>query len=409
MIAVGLRHARRAGLSFPALMVLIYLIVFLIGAVIGLIWFPPGLQGKPHDVAGALVKWDAAWYLAIAEFGYRWLPNHTTLQWNVAFFPLFPLIEVGIERLLGVWMPLVYVALSFVLGVASIFAFHRLARDMLPETSARIATAGFALYPGAVFILDAYPVSLMNLLCILTLLALRRNKKWSAAVMMGVASAAGPLALVAAVVVPLHVIDARLGEQVRGAWRRLSAWLNTGSMAILTGLVSISGFIGFVLYQWWRFGTPTAFVSAQQGWGTASLALRLVRAATFFPLTAYSGFSGVGAGGTHPGVQFELYIQSVEGAVAMAVCFMLLASQIRLTRWPVTVAGFAVLLAYYWGAGTVYGPMQAWRNLYVVIPMFLGIGVIANHTRWGALALVGFFTLLLGSQVALSVAGYTVI
>lgn len=89
---------------------------------------PPGVTrgfGRLGDVLAAPVaRWDAAWYLVIAHYGYRPEFGAFTAPRD-AFFPLYPL---GVRALSGVGLAPVIagVALSVGAFIAALYALHRL-------------------------------------------------------------------------------------------------------------------------------------------------------------------------------------------------------------------------------------------------------------------------------------------
>jgi len=235
---------------------------------------PPAWQGSWHEhVARAqshfvdrFFPFDAAWYQRIATSGYLWDPTHPELKQDVAFFPLWPLVLRFVS--LCVASPVVArwvaVFLAAVFALASICAFHCLARQLLPVHAARTATLLFALYPGASFLLLSYPTGLMNLLCILALLALMDENLLAAAAYSGVVTASGPLGLgtaltvctCAAVRTAATVREARGGVQ---GWRALAAFFGLCALAV-------SGLAGFLLWQYVTLGDAFAFMKAQEAW-----------------------------------------------------------------------------------------------------------------------------------------------
>ncbi len=89
---------------------------------------PPGVTrgfGRLGDVLAAPVaRWDAAWYLAIAHYGYRPEFGAFTAPRD-AFFPLYPL---GLRALSDVGLAPVIAGVAFSIGafVAALYGLHRL-------------------------------------------------------------------------------------------------------------------------------------------------------------------------------------------------------------------------------------------------------------------------------------------
>jgi Mannosyltransferase (PIG-V) len=181
---------------------------------------PPGVTsgfGWLGDVLAApAARWDAAWYLVIAHYGYR--PDLGALTASrTAFFPLYPL---GLRALsdVGLAPVLAGVALSLAALVAGLYALHRLttlevarlgrrvrgggtrthtsllAGDTLlakldAREVARLAVLLTALAPMAFFFSAVYSESLYLALSVGVFLCARRGRWARAALLAALASA----------------------------------------------------------------------------------------------------------------------------------------------------------------------------------------------------------------------------
>jgi len=89
---------------------------------------PPGIMrgfGRLGDILAApAARWDAAWYLVIAHYGYRPDLGAFTAS-RSAFFPLYPLSVSGVERL-GAQPVLAGVLVSVVALAVALYGLHRL-------------------------------------------------------------------------------------------------------------------------------------------------------------------------------------------------------------------------------------------------------------------------------------------
>jgi Mannosyltransferase (PIG-V) len=106
-------------------------------------------------LAAPAARWDAAWYLVIAHYGYR--PELTTPR--SAFFPLYPLGLRGVSEL-GVPPVLAGVLLSFVALALALYGLHRLTALELGGDAARPAVLVTAFAPMAFFLSAVYSESL---------------------------------------------------------------------------------------------------------------------------------------------------------------------------------------------------------------------------------------------------------
>jgi hypothetical protein len=220
-------------------------------------WTAHVVRMQPH-VVDRFFPFDAAWYERIATDGYAWDPGQPSLKQDVAFFPLWP----GLLRLAFWFVPpaarWIAVGMSAAFAFASVCAMHRLAREVLPARAADAATWLFALYPAASFLLLSYPTGLMNLLCILAMLAVLRRRFWLAALCAGLVTASGPLGLGTAMAVWVCAVQDR--------------WAGPGRLAgvlaelLVLGGLAVSGLAGFVVWQWVALDDAFAFIKAQGAW-----------------------------------------------------------------------------------------------------------------------------------------------
>src|ERR1700733_1383410 len=91
-------------------------------------YHPPGLTGGFGPIGDVLAvpaaRWDAAWYLTIAHYGYLPELGPFTAQ-RAAFFPLYPLLIWAVS-LVGVAGALAGVIVSLAALLAALYALHRL-------------------------------------------------------------------------------------------------------------------------------------------------------------------------------------------------------------------------------------------------------------------------------------------
>ena len=237
-----------------------FAIVAIIGITIGH-WLPPGKHAQGPRLNHRLLSWDGGWYRNIAEHGYQWNPRigvaFEHFQ-NVAFFPLYPMIERLLMIVLGTsgWPTTIIPGLIF--GLASISAFDHLARQLEPDPqTARRATLIYAFWPAGCFYLMGYPTGLINLCAIASLAALVRGRTWRAAIWCGLGTAAAPTMVFFAAGLCLDRGVTWL--QTKRDFRKIPELLGFG-------LASVWGLIGFMAYLGWKFGDPLAFVAAQAAW-----------------------------------------------------------------------------------------------------------------------------------------------
>lgn len=404
------RIATNQGLIYPAEVCLAFGAIVLAGALIGWLLVPPGAWGKPSNIWSSFFRWDSYWYLRVAQHGYQWIPGHPGAQFDVAFFPAYPLLEAAAGHVVRAWPKWLLMAPSVIFGFGAMFGFHRLAQSWLGTSAARTATLGYALWPGASFVVSGYPVSLLNLCVILSLLALRQRRTWLAASWAAAGATAGPLGVLAGLAVPLQTAADRWPHFRAPRAAALGTRLSATAVGFASAGITCLGIAAFAAYQWVTLGSPLAFVSAQAGWGSPSALTRLERALTLYPLTTtLIGYAGRAHSATYAATQDEMAVQAAFGALALALVVWLVFAQRRVSGWPITLASLSTIAAYYWFNGTVQGSSTAFRELYVAVPMFIGLGVVATTRPSLAKVLLGAFALLLGADVAATVAGYLVV
>lgn len=202
-------------------------------------------------LAGAWMEWDSVHYVAIAQAGYTFFG----VRWpRIAFFPLYPL-------LLRMLLPLTrsnaalaaLLASHLALGAALVLLYDLVERDFGRIVAYR-ATVFLLVFPTAFFLVAGYSESLALALAIVAVWAIRRERWWLAGI------AGGLLAMTR---VPGVFIAPVLGlcylQSLGWRWRTIRA-------PLLAVLLPPLGLGLFMAYQWWRFGTPFAFLIAQQNW-----------------------------------------------------------------------------------------------------------------------------------------------
>src|SRR6266480_1614665 len=137
----------------------------------------PKYSSNPVDIVGILASWnhwDAANYVRIAQFGYQ-------APYDVAFFPLFPLLVRIIAFPLGSWSYLpVGMLLSNAALLGAMFVLYQLAVEHGGEEVAGRSLLYLCIFPTAFFFFAAYNESLFLLLITGAFLALRRQRWWLA-------------------------------------------------------------------------------------------------------------------------------------------------------------------------------------------------------------------------------------
>jgi hypothetical protein len=228
---------------------------------------PPGLThglGRLADVLMAPVaRWDAAWYLSIADIGYT--PHAPFADGRSAFFPLYPLLTSALGDATGIVAAGVLVSLAAFM--AALYFTHRLAALELGGQAPRLAVLATALFPMAFFFSAIYSESLYLALSLGAFWFARRGRWAPAAAAVALAAAtrsSGILLGVGLVVLYLYGPRAdRPPDHPEG--RRLTPRYRLRADALWLGLVPV-GLFAFMAYLALIGGDAFAPFHAQTVW-----------------------------------------------------------------------------------------------------------------------------------------------
>jgi hypothetical protein len=291
---------------------------------------PPGLTrglGSLGDVLAApAARWDSAWYLVIAHFGYR--PDFGAFTASrTAFFPLYPLL-LRAGAWLGAPLVLAGVLISMLAFALGLYGIHRLAtlelartarsavaRERVPQ-AARLAVALTAFAPMAVYLSALYTESLYMALSVGVFWSARQGR-WAWVGVLGALAAATRstgivLALPAAMIYLYGPREDRLADFARRAGSRLRpryrlrrelSWLGlmpAGALAYCLFLAASGGdaFAPFHSQGSWgrHFAGPYLAIwdGLQAGVGGLRQLLSMQRQHVFFPDAGGSPFVSAG-------------------------------------------------------------------------------------------------------------------
>lgn len=230
------------------------------------IGFQPGVVGvralAPFGALGNLLvspaaRWDAGWYLSIAEHPYQSAPQ-------AAFFPLYPLSMRALAPVVGSAL-VAGIVVSMVAFAVALYLLGRLVALKLGSSYARPAMLVLAFFPTALFFSAVYSESLFLMLTIGAVYA-ARTERWAwAGVLGGLASATrntGVLILLTLVILYLYGPrqgSARSGVATAG-WRpRYALRWNLLWLALVP-----AGLVAFLTYMGLAHGDALAPVHATQ-------------------------------------------------------------------------------------------------------------------------------------------------
>ena len=201
---------------------------------------PELTRAVAEPLLSPLARWDAAWYLRIADSGYA------GSDVRAAFFPLYPLLVRAVAAPFGA-SPTALLIAAYAVALAAFLGalvlLHRLVSLELGRPVAGPALLLLAVFPAAVFFGAPYSESLFLLLAVGAFYAARTDRwAWAGAAVAGAAAtrSAGVLLLV-----PL----AMLWWTSRPRRPRNAAWLLLGPL----GLAAYAAFLGLAEGAAWRF------------------------------------------------------------------------------------------------------------------------------------------------------------
>lgn len=240
---------------------------------------PPGVTrgfGRLGDLLAApAARWDGAWYLVIAHYGYRPDLGAFTAS-RTAFFPLYPL---GLRAIAWLGTPpvLAGVALSTLALAFALYGIHRLTTLELTRAglarvpqAARLAVALTAFAPMALYFSAVYTESLYMALSVGVFLSARQGR-WAWAGVLGALAAAtrstGIVLVAPALMIYLYGPRAdRPAERLRRAGARLRPRYRLRRDVLWLALMPL-GVLAYCLFLGLSGGDALAPFHAQGSWG----------------------------------------------------------------------------------------------------------------------------------------------
>ena len=198
-------------------------------------------------VLSPLARWDAVWYLRIADSGYGGSDA------RAAFFPLYPLIVRSLSTPVG-GSPAALLVAAYAVAMAAFVGalalLFRLVSLELGRPLARPTLLLLSVFPAAVFFGAPYAESLFLLLAVAAFLAVRTDH-WAWA---GVAATSAAATRSAGVLLLLPLV--MLWWTSRGRRARDAAWLALGPL----GIAAYALFLGLTE------GDALRFLDVQDAW-----------------------------------------------------------------------------------------------------------------------------------------------
>ncbi len=318
----------------------------------------PNIAGRPipksalSPMLDVLSSWDGIWYLRIVRLGYptHVRPNvtYSVSDAGAAFFPAYPLLVDGLDKVLPGGDTAAALFTNFVLGAMVIFLLGVLARQLYGDQVAAKAMVLGAVFPGSFVLSFAYTEALLLVFAMGCLWCLTSERWVAAGVLAALGTATRPngLALVLACGVAAVIAIRRDRE-----WRSLSA-----------PLLAPLGFIAFQLWIGHHTGEAGVWFRVQsEAWGEgASYGLTAIRK-TFEAFTSPL---------TSP--------TNVITAVSVVAMVMLIYFAHRKRLPPPMVAYCAGILVLMLVPNTVTARP---RFLYTALPLLISAGAFLHSVR----------------------------
>jgi hypothetical protein len=327
------------------------------------------LGGFGDLILSPLARWDAVWFLSIANGGYDGVdsPRH-------AFFPLYPLLSRAVAELGGGGATAVLLA-SYAVSLAAFFAalvlLHRLTTLELGRRAAWPTLLLLCVFPASLYFGAPYSESLF-LLCSVGAFYAARTGNWAWA---GVAAAGASATRSAGVLLllPLAFIYYRQhGRRLRPdvLWLALAP----------AGLAAYAAYLGFA------YGDPLSFSQVQEFW-SRSFAGPLVGAwdgagAAFDGVRQLlSGSRDVAYFEQSAGDPFRVAVQNI--GLFGFLCFAVVGAIGVLRRLPFAYGLYVVTalmlpLSYPVAAQPL---MSLPRFVAVLFPLFMWLGAVCEERR----------------------------
>jgi len=209
------------------------------------------LAPQSHTYLEAWARYDACWYVTIAERGYQGtIGPFGDMRAN--FFPLYPSVVRLTMRLTRPPLLAALIVSNVCYFVFLLLLWRLVSLDWTTEVARRTIWI-YLLFPSTFFLSGAYSESLLLDVTTGSLLAARRRFWLAAGALAALAALARPLGAWAVVPVLAELIASRRTERARNFARPLALVLIPVVMACLAYLV----------FAWVTFGAPLAALDSQ--------------------------------------------------------------------------------------------------------------------------------------------------
>lgn len=253
-------RSEKRGLMVPFSLAVSRIAVGVIFAHLVIVLLPQSRQALPFATLnhgtwlGAFDRWDAAYYLAIAQHGY---PSASSALSRTAFFPGYPLLITAIHGatfgLLNYLQSATMVSWAAFIGTSVVL--YRLTARLFGQRVALVTTILFCWFPASLFYLSPYSEALFAFEIVLVVDLIERRKFIAGAVIAAYASTTSPESVALTIALPVSAL--LIGKGVTRAF----------TYAAISG----AGIAAYMTYLWVRFGRPFEFINVQSYWRRSEL------------------------------------------------------------------------------------------------------------------------------------------
>jgi Dolichyl-phosphate-mannose-protein mannosyltransferase len=214
-----------------------------------------GLRTCSSRLYSPFYRWDSSWYTQIAQKGYK--SFSVTENSSIAYWPLYPATIWLVHEFHFSTFQYTQTFLSVIYAIAALLMLYKLARLDYDERKSLIVVAVTMFFPAAYFFVSGYPESLFLLLVILSFYFARKEKWFLAGLAAGLLALTKPYGVL---IVPALFFEYWVvyGKQTKIFLQKFSwGWL----------ILPILSVIGFMIFNFLKFGNALAFLATEQSWG----------------------------------------------------------------------------------------------------------------------------------------------
>jgi hypothetical protein len=335
------------------------------------------LSPNAHPFINMWARWDAGWYLAIAQQGYSFVPGK---QSNVAFFPLYPNLIRVVHYLVPLpgdagWL-LVGITVSNAALVGALIYLYQLVRLDYDRSTAARAVLYLCVFPTTLFLSAVYSESLF-LALVVSAFYYARSGRW---LVVGGISAAAALCRSPGVLLIASLAFEYLSQK-EFQWRRI----RPDCLALFVAPLAVAGYLTFLR---WRFGgwNILSKTETNQGWDRHLTMPWNTLIHSFPGINSFKGFHGA----------FEFFFTLALLGLAIFGCFRLrlsysiysAVSLVFIASWGElrSAPRFGLVIFPAIIALALLGQNRPFSRAYLVFSTILALVSMVIFSQWGWVA-----------------------